>query len=264
MSASLKTIKRSEKHSIASDTHALLAERQQKGPAEPGLDAFIPELHAVATALSTHITGSVLAEAARETQLARADEADAEVDTVFRHIESYLFIEANRRSGPNVALARGLYNAACPDGLAHLDDRIVDQNVHCAQTLAVLKDPESATALAALKFPISFIFMFENALQVSNAAMDEVTAARGDKTTHIHLGRDAEAEWVDLMMRLRRYMDSRAKKTDAVRIAESNALLKPLLDALQKQKADAAARATRRSKKADPSPSKEAPAPPAS
>jgi hypothetical protein len=249
VSVTLKTIPRPKKRAIAQETHALLIQRQQTGPAEPGLDAFIPELGVVAVALDTHVTGRVLADATREAQLARAEEADVEVDTWFRHIESFLFIEANRRSGPNVALARGLYNAACPDGLAHIDDRIVDENLRCAETLVILKAPESAAALAAIKLPAAYIDAFEAALKESDAAIGEVIAARGDKSAHIDLGREAEASWVDLMVRLRRYIDSRAKRTDAARIAEGKALLKPLLDAVQMQKTIAAARATRRAKK---------------
>jgi hypothetical protein len=248
VSVSLKIFSRPDKHSIVQDILLLLIERQQKGPAEPGLDAFLPELAEVAAALTTHVTGRVLADATRETQLARAEAADVEVDTWFRHIESFLYVEANRRSGPNVVVAGGLYKAACPDGLSHIDDRIVEENLHCAHTLAVLKDPENAAALAAIKLPKDYIEAFEGALKESEAAIDEVIAARGDKATHIDLGRDAEATWVDLMVRLRRYVDSRAKRTDAARIAEGKALLKPLLDAVQKQKTDAAARATRKKK----------------
>jgi hypothetical protein len=257
---------------MANITHEILGrltERQQTGPAEPGLDAFIPQLEAVAVKLSTHVTGRVLAEAARETQLARARAADVEVDACFRHVESHLAVEAKRSSGVNVKLAQGLYNAACPDGLAHLDDRIVEQNVHCARTLTILKAPENAEAVAAIKLPPAYVDALEAALKESNDAIAEVIAARGDKSTHVALGRDAESTWVDLMVRLRRYIDSRAERTDAARIAEGKALLQPLLDAVQKLKADAAARATRRkNKKSDASdapkpadPSAEPPAP---
>ena len=254
MTVSLVNISRTDKCSIINDILALLSERQQKGPAEPGLDAFIPELSALATRLTTHVTGRVLAEATRETQLARADEADVEVSTWYRHIEGFLFVEANRSSGPNVGLARGLYNAAFPSGLARIDDRIVEKNVLFAETLTVLKASENAEAIGALKLPIVHIEAFEAALKESDAAIGEVIEARGDKTTHIDLGRDAEDAWVDLIVRLRRYIESRAPRTDAVKVAEGKALLKPLLDAIQKLKADAAARATRRKSAGAPKP----------
>lgn len=248
MSASLRIVPRTKKHSITNDILVLLTERQQKGPAEPGLDAFIPKLTDVAATLGAHVTGRLLADATRETQLARADETDVEVDTWYRHIEGFLSVEANRRSGPNVVAARGLCKAACPDGLAHINDRIVDQNAHCAETLAVLKDPANAEVIAAIKLPVFYIEELEAALKASDSAMADVIAARGDKATHIDLGRDTEATWIDLMVRLRSYIDSRAARTDAVLIAEGKALLKPLLDVMQKQKTDAAARATRKKK----------------
>ena len=51
------------------------------------------------------------------------------------------------------------------------------------------------------------------------------------------------------MVRLRRYIASRAKRTDIARIAEGQEILKPLLDAIKQLRATAAARATRRTKK---------------
>jgi hypothetical protein len=248
VSVNLNDFSRADKNDIIARVLGLVTERQQKGPAEPGLDAFIPQLTAVADALGSHVTGRVLAEGARETQLARAAAADVEADTRFRHIEAFLCIEASRRSGPNVAVAKGLYNAACPDGLAHVNDHMRDQNILYADTLAVLKAPENAEAIAALQMPPVYIEAFEAALSESNAALDDLTDARGEKSTHVALGRDAEADWYDVMTRLRRYMDSRAPKSDAVMVAEGKALLKPLLDAIARQKAEAAARATRRKK----------------
>lgn len=255
---------RVEKNDIIARVLGLLIERQQKGPEEPGCDAFIPQLTAVADALGAHVTGRVLAEGARETQLARAEAADVEVDTCFRHVEAFLYIEANRRSGPNLGVAKGLYNAACPDGLAHVDDHLRDQNIRYADTLAVLKAPENAEAIATLKMPPAYIADFEAALDECNAALDDLTDARGEKSTHIALGRDAEADWYDVMTRLRRYIDSRAPKSDAVKVAEGKALLKPLLDAIARHKAEAASRATRRKKGAAegaPKPAGEAPKP---
>jgi hypothetical protein len=246
----LKSITRADKCAIAIKIHDNLLERQKQGPPEPGLDAFLPELEAVASELTIRVSGKVLADAAREDCLARADMADIDVDTWLRHIESFLYIEAHRRAGPNVVLAQGLYDAALPDGLAHVDDRIVDENTHCRNTLAVLKAPERADAIAKVGLPSIYIAKFEAALDESDAAINEVLKARDDKSDHVGRGRDAEQVWLDLIVRLRRYVGSRAKRSDTERRNENKALLKPLFDALAKLRADAAARATRRAAKA--------------
>jgi hypothetical protein len=246
----MNKISRAEKRTISIKVCDNLNERAKQGPAEPGLDAFIPELTAIAGALDTHVTGKVLADAARQKRLARAEAADINVDTWLRHIESFLYIEAHRRAGPNVGLAQGLYAAACPEGLAHVDDRIVDENAHCRNMLSVLKAPEHAEAVAKIGLPPAWIDAFEAALVESEAAIDEVIQARDDKSTHVDKGRDTEEAWLDLMVRLRRYVGSRAKRTDKERVREGKELLKPLLDALAKLHADAASRATRRATKA--------------
>jgi hypothetical protein len=250
MTPSMNTITRADKGSISIKVHENLVDRAKVGPAEPGLDAFIPELAAVAGDLDTHVSGKVLADAAHQHRLARAEAADIDVDTWLRHIESFLHIEAHRRDGPYVGLAQGLYAAACPDGLAHVDDRIVDENAHCRNTLSVLKAPEHADAVAKIDLPLTWITKFEAALDESDAAINDVIQARDDKSTHVDKGRDAELAWLDLMVRLRRYIGSRAKRTDKARVSEGKELLKPLLDVLAKLHADAAARATRRATKA--------------
>jgi hypothetical protein len=82
---------------------------------------------------------------------------------------------------------------------------------------------------------------------------------------HIGKGRDAELTWIDLMVRLRRYVGSRARRTDTARLREGKELLKPLLDTLAKLRADAAARATRRAAKGvEPAPASTQSAAPAS
>ena len=257
----LTHIPRAEKLTIAARIQANLRDRKKKGPAEPGLDAFISELADLTDALETHVTGNLLADAAHQSRLARSEAADVDVDTWLRHIEGFLNVEAHRRSGAATGLARGLYEAACPDGLAHINDRIVDENAHCRSTLTVLKAPEHAKALATIALPSDWIARFEAALDASDAAIADVTKARDDKSTHIDKGRDAELAWIDLMVRLRRYVGSRAKRTDTDRLDEGKALLRPLLEALVKLRTDAATRATRRAGK-PPAPL-EAPASPA-
>ncbi|HZF48250.1 MAG TPA: hypothetical protein VE093_06355 [Polyangiaceae bacterium] len=249
MTTNLANAPRPEKLSVVTEIHTALVERMQAGPPEPALDAFIPELAAVRDKLATHVDGKTTANAAREKHLARAANADRDVGAQFRHIEAFLSIEANRQSSPHQSSARALYNAAFPDGLAHIDDRIATENIHVRATLSALKSPEHADTLAAIQLPSAWITALEAALNASNAALADLTKARGERASHVDLGKSAEAEWVDLMVRLRRYIESRAKRTDVARVAEGKELIKPLLDVVQKLRAKAAARATRRAKK---------------
>jgi hypothetical protein len=249
LTANLTNVPRAEKLAIAATIHTSLVKRKKAGPSEPALDAFISELAAVRDKLATHVDGKSTANAARAKHLARAANADVDVDTLFRHIEAFVFIEKNRRSGPHISSAQSLYSAAFPEGLAHIDDRIEDQNIHVRATLNALKSPEHAATLKAIELPAAWIPALEAALAESNAAVADVAKARGEKASHVGLGKSAEAEWVDLMVRIRRYVASRAKRTDIARIAEGTELIKPLLDAIQKLRAIAAARATRRTRK---------------
>lgn len=246
MTANLTNVPRPEKLTIATAIHTALVKRKKAGPSEPGLDAFIPELATVKDKLTTHVNGKSTANAARAKHLARAENADVDVDTLYRHIEAFVFIEANRRSGPHVGHAQSLYSAAFPEGLAHIDDRIETQNIHVRATLNALQSPEHAATLKAIELPSAWIPALEAALAESNAAVADVAKARGEKASHVDLGKSAESDWVDLMVRLRKYVASRAKRTDIARIAEGKELTKPLLDAIQKLRATAAARATRR------------------
>jgi hypothetical protein len=254
LTANLTNVPRAEKLAIATTIHAALLKRKKAGPSEPALDAFIPELTALKDKLATHVDGKSSANAAREKHLARAESADIEVDTHFRHIEAFVFIEKSRRAGPHVSSAQSLYSAAFPEGLAHIDDRIEAENIHVRATLNALKSPEHAATLKAIELPAAWIQALEAALAESNAAVADVAKARGEKASHVGLGKSAETEWIDLMVRIRRYVASRAKRTDVARIAEGTELLKPLLDAIQKLRATAAARATRRTKKSSGAP----------
>ena len=178
-------------------------------------------------------------EADRARRIAAVVSADDEVDTYLRHIEGYLAVEAMRRTGPNGALAKALHDAAFPDGLAHIDDRIVEENFHCRSSLAVLKAPEHATSLAALELPREWLVRWDTALDASDAAIAEVLRSIAAKETETagaqpHANEDVEASWVDLMVRLRRYVANRAERDDVVRIEEGRELLRPLFDALQK------------------------------
>lgn len=255
--ATLENIPRSEKLDITRKLHQNLITRAANGPPEPALDEYAIELSEIITVLGQHVTGRDTAQAARELRLARVENADIDVDTWYRHIEDFIAVEASRRAGLHVVACKRLYAAACPDGLAHINDRVVDENAYCRKMLFVLRSPEHASLLSAIELPPSWLDRFDTALTESEAAMDAVIAARDDTSTHVDLGQNAEGEWVDLMARFRKYISSRAKRREAEKIAEGKSLLQPLLATLQKLRTDAATRATR--KKAAPA----APAAPA-
>jgi hypothetical protein len=206
--------------------------------------------------------GNVVADGTRALVLAKLDLADVDVDTWYRHIAHFFEVEARRRTGPNAVKAQACLDAAFPEGLAYVDARIIDENRYCRDALVVLQAQENAALLADTHFPMVWLTYFADALDASDAALDEVVATRGDQSTHISKGQDAESDWVDLMVRLRRYIASRAKRTDKARIEEGRALLRPLLDELKRLSAESAARATRKADKTASPPSKPNGAPP--
>jgi hypothetical protein len=255
--ASVNRVPRNEKPQVARDLSVCLDERKTQGPPEPGLDAFIPLLIAVADRLDVHVDGKTTAEGMRSTLLDRLDEKDDVVDTCMRHMDSFLEVEGLRRRSPFAVSARALRAAAFPDGLAHIDDHIVDQNVRCRTTIGILKLPENAATLAGIKLPAEWIPAFEVAVDESDAAYSDLTSARGDKSVHVGMGRDAETEWVDVVTRLRKYVGSRSSKNDIATQMEGRKLLEPLLDALRRIDIAAAIRAGKSAPKppgASPSP----------
>lgn len=244
--AKLDQIPRAEKRDIARKIKDNLSARTAKGPSEPALDAYIAECTEVIDALDAHVTGNVLAQAERTARLAKLASADDAVDTWYRHLENYIGVESRRRVSPHALNAAAVYQAAFPDGLAHVDDPIADENRICRDALLALRAPEHAATLAAIELPMGWLERWETALDTSDALLAEVEKARTDKRAHVGAGQDAETEWVELMVRLRRYVSSRAKRSDTARIQEGKALLAPLLDAMARLRAEAAARATRK------------------
>ena len=244
-------ISRPEKLKIARQIRDNLAARQNQGPAEPGLDAFVSELSEVSVRLDVHVAGRVTTSTAWQMQLARVDSADVGVDTWLRHVEGFVFVEANRKEGPHAGDCKALYAAACPDGLAHVDDRVEEENAVCRTMLSVLRDPANAPLLEAIEFPMVWLDWFDAAISESEAAVDALIGARTGRSTHVVLGRDAEAEWVDVMLRLRDYVNSRAGRRDVAKQAEGRTLLQPLLAAAQRLRVEAATRATRKVKAAE-------------
>lgn len=243
MSASLDNIQRAEKAAISKALHARLSARFAGGPPEPELDDYIPQLADIARRLSVPVGDAASPEGERARRIAAVVSADNEVDTYLRHIEGYLAVEAIRRTGQNGPLARALHDAAFPDGLAHIDDRIVEENFHCRASLAVLRAPENAAALAALQVPQEWLVRFETALDASDAAISEVMRTMAaSKEGGARTQADPDADWANLMGRLRRYVTGRAEHDDVRRIEEGRELLRPLFDALQKLRMSAASR----------------------
>lgn len=246
MTVSLNTIPRTEKRDVARRLHDNLADRAAAGPAEPALDEYVPELATVVQALSGPIVGSLLADAQRTARLADLEMADVEVDRYYRHIESFLDVESRCRAGVNVVAALALHKAAFPDGLAHIDAPVPDENRLCHESLIILRSEEYAPTLTAIELPMGWLDKWEVALQRSEAIYGEIEKARTARRAHVSAGLDAEAELVELCVRLRRYIGSRAKSSDKARVAEGRELLAPLLDAMAQLRATAAARAALR------------------
>lgn len=223
-----------------------LQERQAAGPEEKALDAFIPELETVVVALEQGVDGQAQTAAALKALLLKMEEADIDVDTVLRHIYHYISVEAERRAGPNVASARALLAATFADGLTHVDDYIPDENKLCRDAITVLRSPEHAPTVVAIKLPTDWIDQWEAHVDASEAAFATVQKARAGKTIHVLVGQDAEVAFVDVMSRLRKYIDSRAPRADKVKVAQGRLLIQPLLDLLAKLRAEERARETRK------------------
>ncbi len=193
MSIPIQQIPRAQKRTIARALYATLSARFRKGQPEHALDDFLPQLIDVAVRLNTADV--------RAQRIMAIVSADDEVDTYLRHIEGYLAIEALRRTGPNPAVAKRLHDAAFPDGLAHIDDRIVEENFYCRGSLAVLRAPENKAALASLELPLVWLDRWEEALDSSDAAVSDGLRASanegaGAPAAQPSPNRDPEADWV--------------------------------------------------------------------
>ncbi|MRG97475.1 hypothetical protein [Polyangium spumosum] len=241
-------LSRTEKALISRQLCDKLTERAQLGPSEPALDIFIPQLDTIALRLESHVVGKSAANAARVAHVDRIGKADGNVDTWGRHVESFLQIEGRRPHGALAAAARLLHAAAFPEGLAFLDDRVPDENAKMRHALTVLRAPEHAQTLAGILFPFEWLDRLEAALQESDQAYADRGAARGTQEEHVLLGKNAEADWRDIVKRLQKYVESRASAGDLHKEAENRALLAPLHDAVAHAKAVAATRKTRRAK----------------
>lgn len=262
---SIAQLPRPEMKRIGREILSLLQARKAAGPPEQALDDFVPEVETIVSSLETGIDGQVATAAALKALLAKLEAADIEVDTWLRHHFYFIDVEAGRRAGPNVVGARALEAATFPDGLAHVDDYIPVENDHCRAAVAAIRSPEHAATLAAIKLPAEWTKAWEACLDASDAAFAEVQQARAGKSIHVIAGQDAEVGFIDVMTRLRKYIDSRASRSAKVKVAQSQALIQPLLDALAKMKATERARGTRKENaKKDgekPAPTPEPPSP---
>jgi len=200
--------------------------------------------------LDSHISLQNGADGARIAHAAYTDIADDDVDTLARHVESYLDVEGLRRHGPHAVAARLLHAAAFPSGRAFLDERVPDENRKIRKALQLLRAPENAGTLASIRLPLEWLDLLETAIDVSESAYFGRTLARAGRKEQVALGKEAEAQWLDVVTRLRKYVESRAPAGHTQKELEGRALIAPLTEALQHARAMAAARATRRAQSA--------------
>lgn len=244
--ASLSQIPRDEKRRIADETQALLVARAANAPPDPILDPFIPRTAAVGNALATRVEEKTAANAERIALLTQCDIEDDEVDRWDRHIYWYIDTETLRRHAPRHAAIVALKNAAYPNGLAHIDDRIPDQNESVRATSAVLGHPDHADVIADIQLPSAWIGSLDIAVKKSEACFTAYQAAMGDGTTAVALGKDAESDWVSWARAISHAIALRTSGIDHAEAEAIQQLIAPLTNAVRLLRAHAKARATRR------------------
>jgi hypothetical protein len=228
-----------------------LKARQQGGPPEEALDKLIPPLESVTTALETHVEGQGSADNTRLAQMQRLDLADNEVDRYLRHTFFYIRVESEARTGSRVEPAKLLRKATALDEMSdYINTYVPDENRFCWDVIKTLEHSDHAPAVAAIEYPMDWIPKWKAALNESQDAFNAAGFARDMRGTHAGAGRDVEGDFREIMYRLKRTVDGRADRRDKVKVAEGKALIQPLLDAEEKARTDAAARATRRENEA--------------
>lgn len=258
----LQKLPRAEKLRVTQAITERLKERTNAGaPPEPMLDAFSIEMQDVGTKLQTHVEGIAGARGNRSALIAAADECDDLTDYWYRLWYGFLYAAAARRTGAHTPHAQAFFKAAFPRGLEYVDDRIIDENARCRESIEVLRAPEYADLHITLNTPPGWIEGFEKAVEDSDKAIEGLEKARGNKAAHTELAQDADEEWEDMMLRFRHYIAGRAKKDEVEKKNEGRMLLAPLLDAVKKMRADAATRATLRAKEAEGKPEEAKPTP---
>jgi hypothetical protein len=250
--ASLARIPRDEKRRIAAEVHDNLVARATSGPPDAIVDPFIAKSATVRDALATQVDDKSMALAERSALLAENDGDDDEVDRWYRHAFRYLEVEALRRRVPDHAAINALLTAAYPQGLAHVDDRIPDQNEMVRQTLTTLRNPEYASAVAAIGLPIVWLDALEWAVKKSDASFAAYQAALGQASSAVAMGRDAEDDWVEWARGLSHAIALRSNGADADVVEQNKALIAPLTIAVQHLRTQAKTRQTKRTQAGTP------------
>lgn len=69
-----------------------------------------------------------------------------------------------RRHAPRLSAApQALHDAAFPDGLAHIDDPVPQENQLCRGAVTILRAPEHAPAIAAIGLPAVWLAALQKA-----------------------------------------------------------------------------------------------------
>jgi hypothetical protein len=139
-----------------------------------------------------------------------------------------------------------LLSTAYSEGLAYVDDRIPDQNEQVRKTLVVLRDPQFADTLVAMDFPTSWSDRLEAAVDRSDKSFAAYQATFGNASTAVALGRDAEAEWVQLARTITHTIALRSVGGDPDVVEEGKRLIAPLTNAIRQLRSESRTRKTKR------------------
>lgn len=239
-------VTRDEKRRIASKIHDNLVGRAAKNAADPILDPFIPRSAILRDGLAEHVEEKGTALAERAALAAEVDVKDDNVDRWYRHGYRYIEGETLRRHAPEHAAINALLKAAYPDGLAHIDDRVPDQNEEVRLTLIALRNPEHAATMAAILFPADWVNTLDTAVKESDASFARYQATFSQSSGAVALGRNAEVEWVDWAKAISHAIALRSSGASAEVIEEGKQLIAPLTDAVRQLRIQERARATKR------------------
>lgn len=244
MSVILKSIPRSRKLYITRKLHDNLASRAAAGPAEPGLDAYVARLAELVKALAISSPPPRSADANRLVLLGRVETISGEIDTLYRHTESYVRVESRRRLRRDATHAVAVHEAAFPDGLAHLEDPLCDERWLFRTTIAILRSPRLLPALKAIGLPTTWLDAWNVWLVRATENDEALEASLKARTDSQRAGQDPAMDFLEICVALRRQAACRAAFSDKPRLAESKALLAPLLEEIASVRAALVAGAT--------------------
>jgi hypothetical protein len=244
--ASFTQVTRPEKKRVSSELHDNLASRAANGPPDALLDPLIAKFATSRDALGEQVDGKSAALAEGAAALVTCDIDDDEVDRWYRHVYYYVKAESLRRHAPQHASINALLSTAYPDGLAHVDDRIPDQNEEVRKTIVAFRDPQFAETLVAIELPTSWIDKLEAATHRSAASFAAYQATSGHASTAVALGRDAEEEWVQLARTITHTIALRSVGAAPDVVEEGKRLIAPLTNAVRLIRTESRARETKR------------------